>query len=558
MVQPEYNAISAIQGRDARGVVMQPVILVKLPNAPRFCGTFDTTNFKEWWLSEPLPGDVAEIIDSEWAYGQYHLALCRMVDGTYSIYQSRDYGKTWHEVFNTNNTLYNLIQIDPGWVLCSASNGWYHTTNSGTDWTLRSTQAPGCREVINLGDDTLIAHDGMNIWKSVDVGEHWSKKLNGRSFTIKLSHGGTRNVGWGLDGYPALDGYGNRVFAGIGGYFVVSDDAAESWTMPYFYSPHTNVRILQILNTNPSVSGPEHTYMIRIYLTNLGVVRHYYAANPMRPWTARFDQPFSGYENGRLTAYHVLRPGSNTYDQVVFSSQMRFNTSRQTYEPAVKYSLDGGWTWVDLDISKIKVYEGDPGQGSFTFGGPFLVDVFTKFAWTGNPCHNSGSWSELKGAYVRGISSDHDFLATVAKNRNYYGDIINQATFDMNLNTSILSTKEFNLLGDFDLLSKTTFNLRFFGKPLLKANFDRGITGNMTCVFARNHDHPVNMLSKRTHWRPIDSDILCQGVSSKGFPLNIVIVDSKFDELLVGTERYMPQLFELWSKMLKYDVYSSR
>jgi len=143
---------------------MKPVILVKLPNCATFVGTFDTENWKDWWKSNPLPGDVSEITDTDWAYGQYHVAICRMADGTWSIYRSGDYGKNWYPVWNTHLTLHGIIQLDPGWLLCSASDGWYESVDSGLTWSKVSSQAPNCPIVINLGDDTLLAHDGLKIW----------------------------------------------------------------------------------------------------------------------------------------------------------------------------------------------------------------------------------------------------------------------------------------------------------------------------------------------------------------------------------------------------------
>jgi len=40
--------------------------------------------------------------------------------------------------------------------------------------------------------------------------------------------------------------------------------------------------------------------------------------------------------------------------------------------------------------------------------------------------------------------------------------------------------------------------------------------------------------------------------------MNTILVNSYFEESLIDVEKYMPQLFELWAKMLQYDVFDSR
>jgi len=437
---------------------MRPVILVKLPNSATFVGTFDVENWRDWWKSEPLPGSVAKITDTDWAYGQYHVAICHMTNGTWSIYRSGDYGKTWYEVWNTPVTLHGIIQIDPGWLLCSASDGWYESINSGLEWNKISSQAPNCPIVVNLGDDVLMAHDGLNVWKSVNKGRNWALKINARSYTVYAYHNGKRRTGgWSGDSYPALDGCGNQVIIGIGPYLFVSDNAGETWNESWWYYdgaselfpqilPYTDKRVLQVLLTDVSGSGPEDTaYMVRIYHKAAGIVRHYYMNRPYIGMSARFDQPFSGYTDGKLTAYQVLHPGASYYDQVVFSSQMARNTDTNTYYPSVKYSADGGWTWVDLNINDFKVFEGDPSQGVFSQGGPFIEDFLTKYSWSGDPCHNSGKYSQISSGWVRMLSWDMDFLAKGFGDKTFSSDMISSIRvtqslpFDLRMSKNLIN-----------------------------------------------------------------------------------------------------------------------
>jgi len=143
--------------------------------------------------------------------------------------------------------------------------------------------------------------------ESVDKGKNWALKLNARSYITYGFHDRTkRSRGWSGDGYPAIDGCGNQVIAGVGPYMLVSDDAGETWNETWWYYdaartlfpqilPYTDKRILQVLLTDTSGSGPEDAaYMIRIYHKSAGIVRHYYTKRPYSGMTAKFDQPLFG------------------------------------------------------------------------------------------------------------------------------------------------------------------------------------------------------------------------------------------------------------------------
>src|SRR5574343_268240 len=103
---------------------MIPVVLSILEGKNFILGTFDTTNFQEWWKSEPFPGNVESIGKPTHVYGQYHVCICKMTDGTYSIYRTKNMGKYWESVYNTSDIIYTINKIDYGWLIASTSSGW--------------------------------------------------------------------------------------------------------------------------------------------------------------------------------------------------------------------------------------------------------------------------------------------------------------------------------------------------------------------------------------------------------------------------------------------------
>jgi len=645
---------------------MRPVVLTRLPNEPRFVGTFDVQNFKEWWVSEPLPGDVADVVDYDWAYGTYYVAIVRLTTNAYAIYQSRDYGRTWRLVYNAPSVLYNVLRVDPGWMLCSASDGWYESTNSGTNWYKISSDAPGCRAIVNVGNDTLLAHDGRKVWKSTNRGRNWYTVLN---------------PSWDNDSYPAIDGFGRQVLAAVGGRLFVSNDEGNTWNERTAHYENYNiwnrndVRILQIILTRLDYIDYNFypRYMMRVYFKNLGIVRHYYISDPFKLGVAKFDQPFSGYENGQLATHIIQRVGTPNIESMVFSSQMRFNTQRNAYEPSLKYSLDGGITWQDMNISEFSVYgidiTGEISGGStpttldawvevydakdlssYPARNPYYITFNVKYTrhatWCGNDIWYTydvhaewykkevmmtfdadvylKNWEKrtksfvtdllirkdrinviqyldawLRKALQKSFTSRASIGVTRAKSMamreylqkafdsEYASDMMSvgtidfkygemdawlQKTLEFNINNKFYSRKTFvgtypiraymqrtHKFGFTDklLLSKafnSTYKERFYSRK----TFIQELPHDSLLVKALGFEYPVDYLCRTELGKVLYSDFYSLKPVNSEFGANVIIVENMFDKAVVEFERVIPQIFELWSKMLRYDVFDSR
>lgn len=157
---------------------MRRVVLTHLPGLNYFIGTFDLTNYQDWWKSAPLPGAIQTIEHALWVGGPMHLCLAKMVDGTWSIYLSFDYGVNWQLVKNSAVEIMDIELVTFTWVLYSDANGdWWESTNSGLTWTKVCTAGPVGKAffVLHKGENvTVFAHDGRYIKKSTDIARTWT------------------------------------------------------------------------------------------------------------------------------------------------------------------------------------------------------------------------------------------------------------------------------------------------------------------------------------------------------------------------------------------------
>ncbi|MDH7597555.1 MAG: hypothetical protein QHG98_07460 [Methanothrix sp.] len=419
---------------------MKPVVLVKLPSQNRFLGTFDTDRMQNWWISQPLPDSVAEVISSSMIYAQYHGCLCRMTDGSYAVFRSEDYGYTWAEAYRTDKTIYSMSVPDYGRVLLSQSDGWWESQNTGLDWAKVSSQAPGCKKVVSVSRDILLAHDGERVWKSEDFARNWRMVLNCRDFMHYrpgeyASRGLPKhNTKYNGPLYPhAFDAVYYQVLVGIGNMLVISDSQGEFWFTTGTSFNGKSGRILQIVHSDSWGPSVEHNrWLLRFYNTVTGRVTYYTSTNPHGKWTAKFDGMYLGEEAGLVAAYDVIRVGTIYHDRLIVAPVAVYYSKKETFVPSLRFSTDGGETWSELPVDRVVVY--DPSTGT-NLEGAYLEDSYAKFTWTGTVCHNSGRWvGDFK--FERAQSVDFD---TVLKRMTTKHD------FDVRTTLAILGKNNVNM-----------------------------------------------------------------------------------------------------------------
>ncbi len=538
---------------------MKPVVLMKLPNSNFFFGTEDVNSLQVWWKSYPLPGNVDEILDSIWAYGQYHICWAQMVDGSYSIFQSHNYGVQWKEVFNTTEEIKTIYRIDFGWLIASTSGGWYESVNSGTNWVLVSTQAPGCFLVREVKDGVLLAMDGAWVWRSTDYARTWSHSIAANTK------------------YPVLDGKMGRVFLGLGKTIHFSDTAGVKWLSgdvlgvdPWniTHRKETGAKdetITAIIVTGTTGNSPgEIIWLVQALNNKTNIYRHYYYTEGQKisgwagaKFIARFD---ADYDPEAYIDYQEILPvGTSTIDRIVTFTGTKFDTQTKRWVTRVSVSNDGGWTWRDRDLSTASIYSGpDLNQLRFEGGNPFVLEFTAQWHWTGSVCHNSGHWVLDNSTMRRGLSFDIDL-----KYREHIDHPLS-ALFrlvlqqDTPLNTDHLLRKAWDKRLPSDLLIRATLPKTVRSDTLIEKAFDNGPDCDMVLINRNTVPLLYDGFFRKALDRTFYSQAYVRGEVNGGYGMGIVLTRSKFNELLIKIEKYFPQVYDIRAPMLQYSVYDSR
>lgn len=569
---------------------MQPVVLTTIEGKNFVLGTFDTTNFQDWWKSEPFPGSVESIEMIVHAYGQYHVCICKMVDGSYAIYRTKNMGKSWESVYTTSDVIYTITTIDYGWLIASTSTGWIESkTDSGRTWSVISSFAPGCKSVININDDILFAHDGRKVWKSVDLGKTWSIVLDSSSWYSEAYYGYiAKTTSWNSDCYPALAGVGQYVFVGFGPYLIISDDLGNNWHTHWaqYYStgqynswyglvppfgPRYNSRILQLVVTETDINPINCSVMARILMNNTSTVEYWYCGPQTQVpsahseykgyqslgsnWIFKSSYPYKGEMIGDINSCEVLQPGSPEKDLLCSLSTFDSNNS-----PIVMYSSDAGYTWNPINSSNVTVYEGDPTQEISSVVGQqtFDEEYFVKSTWVGLACHNKGSYIIDYNHTVRGISLDQDLLAISKKTKG----------LSIDYTTLILKTKTY----EFDLLNKKykykSCSPDLIIKDTVLKSYLHGIM--VSDVLECSHDmycglasrllisYDVGILNKNVIDKNIFYDILLFDTPEKTYGMEIKMIGDHVEQIMNSIERYSPQSPDIRYPDIPYVPYDSR
>jgi len=406
-----------------------PVVLLSCPNLPYFLGTFDTINFNRWWRSNALPDDIVDIKKGFHIYGRTHLAIAKRRDGRWAIYRSKNYGIDWDRVWLAaeGEAIYDLVLITYGWAIMNTSKGFYETVNAGTDWNLvlgTPGGAPNAPALCNIGSDgrysdILMCTDGRYIWRSVNKARSWTKVSDMTTIPHSLRYYSGVSI-------PCIAGANGRVYIGHGPFLIRSDDAGLSFIPATFWdrvssTPPQKVvydrlgrkignQIVDpgflvnsiIISSIDGPTGSDVVFLVRI--EDLYPVEGY---TDLFSWTFKtedsfrsknylfrliFQQHLSPIESGQqLDSFDVAVLGESYNDKLIFSAQTNIIDGKPV--PSLKYSLDGGTNWYDVDVSNAMI--GDPEEGG-VFDISLVDDAFAKNTWVGPGCNNKGDYDYVE------------------------------------------------------------------------------------------------------------------------------------------------------------------
>lgn len=562
-------------------IEIRPVALSVVEGRNFILGTFDTSGFQTWWKSLPFPGDVESIGDPTHVYGQYHVCIVKMRDGSYSIYRTHDSGKTWTNVYNTPDTIYSITSIDYGWVIASTSTGWLESKlDSGLTWTKISNFAPGCRTVINVGDDILFGHDGNRIWRSFDYAKTWSIVLDQTSWKSKPLHYSWAEYTFSRTGYsyPALAGINKTIFVGFGPYLIISDDLGETWTthpsgwnnsvfnQPRWgnasFSPNAKNQIMQIILTEGlGKSSSDSKIMVKNLVNN---TVNYMYSGPFFDGTTHYSAGwywqtvFSNTLNSstsEISTYNVLRVGTSSYDTLTVITTVDSNNN-----PVVMKSINGGLNWININLSNANVYEGDPSQEIISGLGQHVFDeeYWTTYTWVGAPCHNEGTWLSEYNKTVRGLSWDTDIIAIFKKLKPYGMLYTTLITKEKNCQLDILNKDIFNKNSYFDILMKDTLTKNMIIGGFFNTTFENSYDIIIANAFRLISLINCDLLSLKSIDKFVNVRMNLLDNATKSYGFDIILKDDYVDKIMNQIEEYTLQAPDIRYPNIPYSPFDSR
>ena len=579
---------------------MSPVVLISLPNLPYLLGTFDTTQFRTWWRSAPFPDELETIKKGFHIYGRTHLALAKRKDGRWAVYRSKNYGIDWARVFLAaiGETIYDIVLITFGRAILNTSLGFYETVNAGVTWTLvlGLPTAPNAPSFYNIGGgDVLMCTDGRYIWRSTNLARSWTLILDMHTFLHDDFNGRT--------GYytgpsnACIAGANGRVIVADGPFILRSDNGGLTFgRVAYWeYTPVIAARYLRPpkeviydrmwpMTANPgflisqilisSIDGPQGNDAV--YLLKINDVRPVAGYTDLFAWTFKswgdsaetknnhwkpvFQQYLMPVEGeSHITSYDVAVMGQNYNDKLIFSAQTRTDSVTGIPVPSLKYSTDGGETWIDIDLGKIKI--GDP-DGGGVYGGSMMDDNFATLTWVGPACNNTGHYNFTQ-LYRRQCQS-YEMDLNVAK--IVYLDQYVDYYLDAAIAKNVSQSQEID--ANLEIAASNSYNIDFMAEGSRSKSYqlDRTLEGLVTkeqqVDALMSADIPVSdMLDVLIVGHPkryYRLGLILQGKASSPYNLDVILVKNRLNEKLSTIEREIVQFLDIDVPTIPYAPLDSR
>jgi len=567
-------------------MTMNPVALIGVPGLPYLLGTFDTTNFRQWWRSAPFPVDVETVKKGFHIYGRTHLAIAKLTNGLWVILRSIDYGVNWTVAWTAANgeVIYDLVLINYGWAVMNTSTGFYETDNAGADWT-KISSLPGASAtpaICNIGGgDVLLITDGRYIWRSTDIARHWTLVCDMSSLR-HYSANCNESAYYTGTSKPCIAGANGRVFAAHGPFLVQSDDSGVHWNAhvqywedyPFpaqaFLFPPSKIVWYRIWSMSrpqfiiseiaiSSVDGPATDDVVFLFKAN--------DLNPAPGETDLFSRVYQTFSYGlvknmyfkaifqqyltpdttvqQLSSFNVPVLGANYMDRLIFSAQTK--TVNGVSVPSLKYSRDGGLNWVDVDISKIQI--GDP-SGGLPIDGSILEDNFAKMTWVAPPCNNSGHYvaEEYYRVQCQSYELDTNIIHAVSILDSF------QYFLDANISTKKTSTDSIDAIVEKSGIVSQLIDAFLEKTKTLAYHIDRILEGDVTL------DDSVDAIVSIDHGIEYENDVILWDDKtksyvisaylgdeiSKPYSVDVIISKNSLTDRLRRLDRINPQMFDLY------------
>jgi hypothetical protein len=255
-----------------------PTIISHIEGTKYFVYTTDMIDQRIWSRGGSFPTGVDSIRDVLMVGGNVVCAVADMLDGTWGVIRSLDLVKTWATVWTHDHKIHSMRLYDHGWLLLSADDGFYQSIQSGYNFTFIAT-GPNARNLIYVNDVILIAHDGEQLWISIDDAVTWTMIQDLRALSP-------------LDPIRAALAASNMyVLAGAGRKLWRSGNFGYDWEISYTFEAGEYIQSISPMETTANST----TFMLLTHRTLENRNRVYYSDNEGRNWVAKIDTEFSPY-----------------------------------------------------------------------------------------------------------------------------------------------------------------------------------------------------------------------------------------------------------------------
>lgn len=563
---------------------------MSLPNLPYFIGTFDTENFRQWWRSKPLPDDIVYVRKGLHIYGRTHLAIAPRRDGLWGVYRSKNYGIDWERVFLTAETIYDIVIINFGWAIMNTSGGFYETVNAGTSWTkiLDAPPAPRAPAFCNIGGgDVLICTDGRYIWRSTNIARSWSQVCDQRS--IKRHNGSFNYTG---PSHPCVAGANDLAICGFGPFMSISMDGGLTWNHHHWWDDYWKDPIYPIFppasvvfdrqpaaaNKSPtyiikqllisSITGPrpeDVTFLLKyddltpiagetkLYSRIFKTIPPWYPAAQV--WRYQFQQYISPADGYQLDAYDLPITGAAGNDRLAFSAQTRIDPATGQQVPSLKYSHDGGISWIDIDLNSINV--GSP-DGSPIYGGPSLDDSFARNVWVHGTCDNAGRWCFTDGTRRQNLSQEMDLCIMAKASKECDVDVVIVATGTKPQQLDAFFSNRRDVVSQIDELIQGRNTKICLLDALVEGVSSRQYQCDAITADDLSSDYQMDIKLWGRFQRLYHLDALLKGKNGAPYNIDMVLIRYGLNKRLSDTENTIPQIFDIDVPFIPSAPYNSR
>ena len=472
----------------------------------------------------------------------------------------------------------------------------------------------------NIGSgDILLCTNGRYIWRSTNKAVSWTlvcdqATVGGRRWykqTQEIRDNGFRWT-YGSPLTAAIDGANGEVLCAYGPFITVSRDYGLTWTdtwnpiagwvvMNYWDGWITFVRgsppksviydrfptsatsapnfvVKQIIVS--SVKGPLMTdvcYVVRVddlvpapgqtklfsrvfygYHGQYWSDYHNTYGDDISPaWQSKFQQNLSPDDNlNQLSAYENAVLGSTDISRLIVSAQTTVDVNGDPI-PSFKYSKNGGKDWTTVDLSKVKIADG---ENLPIFSGAFLDDNYAKGTWISSYCDNFRNlipYGENEHTQTQSYELDSEIEGWRTLTEDLQIDAVVVKIGEENDSVDAIVAKDQDKPYDVDLLAE--------GEGSKTYRIDRGIedevekTESVDAIASIDNtkDDSVDAILQKNQRFIYKIGVGLHDQNSKTYQVGVKVVRDGLIQRLSRIERLSPQMLDLYLPYVPYNPYDS-